>query len=216
MASSIAFLHPRNSILLRWVIWCFVLLPACSLIKTGEPVQDSSVVEIPYLDLAIEEVDQEDIPDLGIPGCILPDLPPFGWKEVDSGLVDIRTIEEYWIKVNSLYQEGYRNYLDDRMEFPDIYQSTPEMSYDQFFTICNVFPEVDFSQFSVLGNHASGTGCTVAFEKHIFRDDQDRTITYELSIIEEGACEQISYNRNLILVPRIPVEYQVLFQESKQ
>ena len=95
-----------------------------------------------------------------------------------------------------------------------MYQSIPEMSYEEFLATCNVFPDVDFSRQSVLGCHATGTGCTVTFEKHVYRDDQGNMISYELKVIEEGACEKVINDRNLILVPRIPSNYSVMFSIS--
>jgi hypothetical protein len=145
----------------------------------------------------------------------LADLPPFHWKEVDSGLVDTRSPEEYAIQTESLYQEGYRGYLLAREEDQDRYRSTPEMSYEEFLATCNVFPEVDFEEYSVLGVQAIGTGCTVTFAKDVSRDDQSKTVRYEVTALEEGPCEMVSYNRNLILVPRIPPEYRVEFFVSR-
>ena len=139
---------------------------------------------------------------------------PFGWKEVDSGLVDIRTPEDYAIRTESLYQEGFLGYLQNRVEYPDTYRSIPEMTYEEFLTTCNVFPDVDFSQYSVLGYQATGTGCIVTFEKHVYRDDRNKQILYELTVVEEGVCETAVHNRNLILVPRIPDDYSVAFSMS--
>jgi hypothetical protein len=101
------------------------------------------------------------------------------------------------------------------VEDPDRYQSIPEMSYEEFLATCHVFPDVDFEQYSVLGTQAMGTGCTVAFEKHVYRDDQSKRVRYEITVIEEGTCGTVSNNRNLILVPRIPSEYSVEFLMSK-
>jgi len=86
-----------------------------------------------------------------------------------------------------------------------------EMSYEEFFATCNVFPEVDFEQYSLPGAQATGTGCTVTFEKHVYRDKQSKKIIYTVAVIEEGTCEMTSHNRNLILIPRIPPEYSVEF-----
>ena len=74
-----------------------------------------------------------------------------------------------------------------------------------------MFPDVDFTQHSVLGYHAVGIGCTVTFEKHVYRDDQNKKVLYELTVIEEGTCEMDVRDRNLILVPRIPLDYGVDF-----
>jgi hypothetical protein len=197
-----------------WLIGGLLLLSACRVSEGGEPALPPSYVEVTLAELVLEEIDQRALADPGIPGCRLADLPAFHWKEVNSGLVDIRTPEAYVIQTESLYQEGYLGYQQARVEHPDRYQSSPEMGYEAFLATCNVFPEVDFEQYSVLGAHATGTGCTVAFEKHVYRDDQSKTVLYEISVIEEGACEMVSHNRNLILVPRIPPEYSVEFLMS--
>ena len=183
--------------------------PVC--LSSGKPTLPPTYVEEPYLDLILDEIDPNIRADPGIPGCGLADLRPFGWKEVDSGLVDIRTPEDYAIRIGSLYQEGYLDYLQTRVEYPDRYQSIPDMSYEEFFATCNVFPKVDFGQYSVLGAHATGTGCTVTFEKHVYRDEQSNKIIYTVAVIEEGKCEMTSPNRNLIIIPRIPPEYSVEF-----
>jgi hypothetical protein len=200
----------KIKLLISSVVGC-ALLAACHVSQNLEQTQATHLVEIPFTELELMELDRELFYEPGIPGCSLADLPPFGWKEIDSGLVVIRTPDEYERRIGSLYQEGYRGYLDQRMDYPGTYQSLPEMSYEEFLATCNVFPEVDFSQYSVLGNHASGTGCTVSFERHVFREDTEKKITYQLSVVEEGACEKVEYSRNLILVPCIPLEYQVLF-----
>lgn len=197
--------------MLCWLIGALVLLCACNRIRTGEPTLPTTYIEETFVYLVLEELDQEVLTDPGIPGCRLADLRPFGWKEVDSGLVDIRTPEDYAIQVESLYQEGFLDYLQTREEYPDRYQSIPEMSYEQFFATCNVFPEVDFRQYSVLGAHAAGTGCTVTFEKHVYRDEQSKKIIYRVAVIEEGNCEMTTHDRNLIIVSRIPPEYKVEF-----
>lgn len=198
------------------LIFGMSLLTACNIMQGGEPTPISPYVVIPFTELELEELNQEILNDPGLPGCRLSDLPPFGWKEVDSGMVDIRTPLDYALRVGSLYQEGYRNYLENRIDFPDTYQSIPEMSYEEFLAICNVFPEVDFSQYSVLGNHGVGSGCTVTFEKAVLIDDKDKSYLYQLTIHEAGACEKTSNDRNLILVPRIPEDYKVIFSQSSQ
>ncbi len=193
-----------------------VMLGACNVIQPGESTLPPDYVEVAFTDLVLEELDQAALANPGIPGCSLADLRPFGWKTVDSGLVDIRTPEDYAIQVESLYQEGYLDYQQARVEYPDKYQSIPEMSYEEFLATCNVFPEVDFGLHSVLGDQATGTGCQVTFEKHVYRDESNKTILYELTVIEEGTCEISIYNRNLILVPRIPSDYMVTFSKSYQ
>ena len=191
-----------------------ILLGACYSTQSVEPNLLQSYVELPYNELVLEELDQDILNSLGISGCSLADLRPFGWKTVDSGLVDIRTPQDYAIQVESLYQEGYLDYQQTRLEYSDRYQSIPELSYEKFLAACNVFPDVDFSQYSVLGYHATGTGCNVTFERQVYRDEQNQVILYELTVVEEGICEKDFNNRNLILVPRIPSGYIVDFSKK--
>jgi hypothetical protein len=191
-----------------------ILLTACNVTQVGKPTPSSGYMEIPYTEMVPGELSLDILADPGIPGCRLADLRPFGWKEEDSGLVDIRTPEDYAIRTESLYQEGFLDYQQTRLEHPETYESIPEMTYEAFLATCNVFPDVDFSQYSVLGYQATGTGCTVTFERHLYRDDQNKKIIYELAVIEEGACETAIGNRNLILVPQIPPDYSVEFARS--
>lgn len=97
-----------------------ILVGACNVMQAGEPTQLPPYMEIPYVDLVLEELDPSILSDPNMLGCSLSDLPPIGWKEVDSGLVDIRTPEDYAIRTSSLYQEGYKAYLEDRMDNPDM------------------------------------------------------------------------------------------------
>jgi hypothetical protein len=191
-----------------------ILLGACNVTQSGEPNIHQTYVEIPFSELVLEELDRDSLTSLGISGRSLADLRPFGWKTVDSGLVDIRTPKDYAVQVESLYQEGYLDYQQTRMEYSDRYQSIPEMSYEEFLATCNVFHDVDFSQYSVLGYHATGTGCNVTFERHVYSDEQNKAILYELTVVEEGICEKDFNNRNLILIPRIPSDYIVDFSKT--
>ena len=200
------------------LISALFLFYACSVKQAGEPTLTPAYVEVPYADLVLEELGQAALAYPEIPGCSLVDLRPFGWKTVDSGFVDIRSPDDYAIQVESLYQEGYQDYLQTRVEHPNKYQSIPQMSYEEFLMTCNVFPEIDFGRYSLLGAQATRTGCTVIFEKQVYRDEQSKEVIFEIAVIEEGECEMVFHNRNLILIPRIPPEYCVeyLLQSADQ
>lgn len=187
------------------------LLTACKLLQIGKPTPAGAWAEIPYWDLVVEDLDPVALNNPGIPGCSLVDLRPINWKEVDSGLVDIRSPMDYAIRTESLYQEGYLDYLQTRVEHPEIYQSVPEMTYEAFLATCNVFPEVDFAKYSLLGFQVAGTGCEVSFEKKVYRDDSRKKFIYALAVIEQGSCESETRARNLILVPMIPTDFSVEF-----
>ena len=104
------------------LISALILLYACSVKQAGERTLPPTYVDVPYTDLVLEELGQVALANPGIPGCRLADLRPFGWKTVDSGFVDIRTPDDYAIQIESLYQEGYQDYLQTRVEYPDKYQ----------------------------------------------------------------------------------------------
>ena len=109
----------RQTYLLCWLIGGLILLSACNVSQVGVPAPPPTYVEVPYTDLVLEELDDAALADPGIPGCKLANLPPFHWKEVDSGLVDIRTPGAYAIQTESLYQEGYLGYQQARVEYPE-------------------------------------------------------------------------------------------------
>lgn len=204
----------RRAFLVCSLVGGVSLLSVCSVPEGIDTTLPPTYVEIPYSDLALEKLNPDILTEPGIPGCRLSDLPPFHWKEVNTGIVDIRNPEDYAIQTGSLYQEGFLAFQYERAENPIMRQSLPEMSYEEFIAICYVFPEVDFSKHSVLGYHATGKGCTVSFEKHVYRDDQNNKVMYQLRVLEEGLCEEVIGDRNLILIPRIPSNYSVVFSED--
>ncbi len=92
--------------MLKTVLLCcltsvILLHNACNIARTGEPTLPPIHVEIPYEELVLRELAPDILADPEIPGCSLADLRPFGWKEVDSGLVDIRTPEDYAIQTDT-------------------------------------------------------------------------------------------------------------------
>lgn len=180
---------------------------------TATPVPPT-YVETRYEGLQLRELGQDVLTDPGIPGCDLRDLPAFNWKLLDAGQVATRTQNEYTSNIDSLYSEGYAVFQENLAAFPDTYQSIPNYSYDEFLEICNVFPEIDFSQNTILGNHASGTGCSVDFEKHVYRDDENNRILYIVKVIEEGLCEMYGWSRNLMTIASVPSDYSVEFVVS--
>ena len=191
-----------------------ILFAGCASQEPTQPQLPSSAIEIQVEDLQLRELGQEVLTDPGIPGCDLQDLPAFNWKLEDAGQVVIRTQEEYASNVDSLYSEGYTMFQENLEAFPDTYAAVPDYGYDEFVEMWSVFPEVDFSQKTVLGNQAAGTGCSVDFERHVYRDDENRRILYAVDVIEEGLCEMLGWNRNLITVASVPSDYSVEFEAT--
>lgn len=198
------------------MITILILVGCCSFNNKKPPPFSKKFQEVSYTELEYDQPDPNKSDLIETLSCQLSDLPPIGWKEVNSGLVDIRTVEAYEIQTASLYQQGFFDYQQNRLENPEKFEDLPEFSYEEYFEICNVFPEIDFSKYSLLGYHASGTGCDVSFEKYIYQNDEDLSILYQLKVIEKDDCETTIYNRNFILVAKIPSSYEVQFQEINQ
>jgi hypothetical protein len=75
---------------------------------------------------------------------------------------------------------------------------------------------IDFSEKTLLGMYTTGTGCTIEFERHVYRDDDAKTITYVITVIEEGNCEMLGMSMNWITIPTVPQEYAVVFDVKKE
>ena len=100
-----------------------------------------------------------------------------------AGNVIIRNQEEYASYLDSLYHPIYQELPEAIVEHPDSFTGS-NRTYSAFFNICNVFPEVDFSQTTLLGQYAQGGGCGIDYERHVYRDDEDKRIIYSIEVHE--------------------------------
>ncbi|MGD2248836.1 MAG: hypothetical protein PVF58_10565 [Candidatus Methanofastidiosia archaeon] len=72
-------------------------------------------------------------------------------------------------------------------------------------------PLIDFSQYVLLGKYASGSGCTVTFEKHVYTDTDNKRVIYSITVVEEGLCEMFVMSMNWIVIPKFP-GYDIVFE----
>ena len=72
-------------------------------------------------------------------------------------------------------------------------------------------PEIDFSQYALLGKSVKATGCEQEFIKQVERADGTRRILYKIDIKEKGFCKLLARNNNWILIPKIPSGYELEF-----
>lgn len=75
-----------------------------------------------------------------------------------------------------------------------------------------ILPQIDFSQKTLLGRYASGSGCSVDFIRTINKDDSRKKIVYAINVKKDGLCEKLGFSMNWILIPKIPSNYTVEFQ----
>ncbi|MBU7011433.1 MAG: hypothetical protein HXS46_12155 [Theionarchaea archaeon] len=78
-----------------------------------------------------------------------------------------------------------------------------------------VLPYIDFSENVLLGKYVYGSGCSITFERHVYRDDAAKKIIYSITVIEEGLCEMMGMSMNWITIPTIP-GYTIVFEVNKQ
>ena len=98
-------------------------------------------------------------------------------------------------------EQEYRELLDHKV-------STPECMNFQL-------PPIDFSQYTLLGKYAYGSGCSVNFERKIYRDEANKRIIFFIKVNGEGHCEIIVGKMNWVLVQKIPSEYSVIFKVER-
>ena len=99
------------------------------------------------------------------------------------------------VSINS--QEEFQELLDLMQEYNCEWYDTPT--------------EIDFENYTLLSNFASGTGCETYFHKEVLINNEEETVTYTVTVDSVGGCEPYVSNQNWILVEKIPADYSVEF-----
>lgn len=71
--------------------------------------------------------------------------------------------------------------------------------------------EINFEENTILGFYMSGGGCSVDVQKNVTRNDSKKEIFYKVEFNESGPCDLGFRSLNLIIVPKIPEDYQIFF-----
>lgn len=72
-------------------------------------------------------------------------------------------------------------------------------------------PAIDFSEYSLLGQYASGS-CKVSYNKNVDVNTENKTYTYTLTQYECNTFyDKLCYSDNWILVPKLPSNWTVVF-----
>jgi hypothetical protein len=110
------------------------------------------------------------------------------------------------------------------LDMPEEMVITSQKEYEELLTYVSdsptcqdfVLPDLDFSQVTLLGKHAYGVGCSITFERHVYRDTEQKKIIYSVTVIEEGCCEMLGMSMNWITIPTVPAGYTVVFEIRKK
>lgn len=83
-------------------------------------------------------------------------------------------------------------------------------------TVCGsyVFPEIDFSKKTLLGQYVSAGGCSIAFSVRVTRNDPEQWIRHHVSVAAQGSCEKLGYSLNLVVVDKVPATFDVRFTKG--
>lgn len=82
-----------------------------------------------------------------------------------------------------------------------------QVSFDDIETV----EEIDFSNYTLLGLTASGT-CNAIFKRDVSRNNATKKVIYSIEVMECGTCKKLKLSYNWVLVPKIPNDYEVLFE----
>ncbi len=81
----------------------------------------------------------------------------------------------------------------------------------------DVFPDVDFSRYTILGQYSSGSCAVRSFSRSVTINHQDKTLSYKVKpkrpflLNFTGCSGPGKYSMNLVIVPKVPVGYRTVF-----
>jgi hypothetical protein len=102
--------------------------------------------------------------------------------------------------------------ITSQEEYEKLLEYISEISSCQGF----VLPYIDFSENTLLGKRAYGSGCSITFERHVYEDIENKKITYSVTVVEEGCCEMIQMSMNWIIIPKIPSDFIIVFEVDRK
>lgn len=73
----------------------------------------------------------------------------------------------------------------------------------------------DFENQSILGKTIAG-GCDLKIKRELIIDHYAKTYTFHLRVKDCGICQKEAYNDNLVIVPAIPEDYEVIFEVERK
>jgi len=73
----------------------------------------------------------------------------------------------------------------------------------------------DFASQSIIGKTVYG-GCTMKIKRDLTINHETKIYTYKIIAKDCGFCKKELYNDNLVVVPAIPQDYQVVFEVEKK
>ena len=114
----------------------------------------------------------------------------------------IKTQEEYEAHQQFIFENLFENPINNA----DFFET-----FDEYYSTCNNFPEIDFDNYMILANYATGGGCSIDFDvKIVLEEDKLRHI---VEVDEKGMCDMLGANKNKVVVPKfdgVDVVFEVI------
>lgn len=70
---------------------------------------------------------------------------------------------------------------------------------------------VDFSKHSIIGQYVTGK-CYMSVTKELIIDNNKKEFIYNIKVEDCGLCKKMAFSKQLVLVPVIPDDYDVVFE----
>lgn len=110
---------------------------------------------------------------------------------LDSAVYVINTLKDYQYLVNQIDSAYIANIMPDCANY-ELYS-------------------FNFSNITLLAQYTKGTGCSVAFQRDVKDDSENKQYVYTINIYECGDCSTTEVSMNWVQVTKLPNDYTVKF-----
>lgn len=118
--------------------------------------------------------------------------------------------EDYQKYTDSVLEKIYQNYLRELGNSGKI--QNPEYTLEEYKSACNIFNDIDVSNKMIIGKYVCGSGCERYFDKQVFLDEDDKEITYVITVHEKGGCLPSVCGQNFISINKDYQNYKISFK----
>lgn len=122
-------------------------------------------------------------------------------------------------------ESGNHGEIVDNYKLPDCYSPKSINGYNEFIirsfddldTSASYYncikgqPNLDFNVYSVIGKTVTGD-CNIKIRRELDIDHQNKQYIYTIRFKDRGLCKKMALNHNLVIVPKIPNDYTVVFK----
>ena len=129
----------------------------------------------------------------------------FDYKSVN----DVKEINIVGFCVNLSKNYGY--VINDDSTYMSLLISNPQQDLCKTYEL----PVIDFSQKTLLGKHAFGSGCSINFKRQVIVSDKEKKCIYIIKVKERGGCLMLNSSWNWITIPKVPFDYSIIFEVKK-